>query len=199
MHIHIYSYVIYIHTYIYMYTCMYIYIYTCMYIYMYMYIYIHICIYLYVYKWSWPPQGVFWGYRDKRYGLADLLVMIVHKWTRDCTWQLHVYLCTIITSKPAKPCRLSRYPQNIPLGGSRSISEIPHRTYILTLSHLAVTPVSTSLQYIYIYMYIYTYIHICICVYTQAIRHSYDTPTNKICRRAPRATHEWDRFTNEVV
>jgi len=32
-----------------------------------------------------------------------------------------------------------------------------------------------------------------------AIMHSEDTPTNKVCRRAPRAAHERDQITNEIV
>ena len=31
------------------------------------------------------------------------------------------------------------------------------------------------------------------------IKYSDDTPTNKICRRAPRAAHERDQITNEIA
>jgi len=37
------------------------------------------------------------------------------------------------------------------------------------------------------------------CAWGRAIKHGEDTPTNKICRRAPRAAHERDPGTNEIV
>ena len=43
---------------------------------------------------------------------------------------------------------------------------------------------------IYVYKYVFTHI---------AIKLSDDTPTNKICRRAPRVAHERDRIMNEIV
>jgi len=35
--------------------------------------------------------------------------------------------------------------------------------------------------------------------YIEAIKHGEDMLTNKVCRRAPRAAHERDRLTNEII
>ena len=59
--------------------------------------------------------------------------------------------------------------------------------------------------YMYIYIYIYIYIYMCVYIYIYhsifiyiAIRRGDNTPTNKICRRAPWAAHEQDRITKIV-
>jgi len=57
------------------------------------------------------------------------------------------YLCTIVTSKHDKPCRLSRYPQTTPLGGSRSRTETQHRPYILIRRTCAYLSIRLVCQY----------------------------------------------------
>ena len=125
--VYIYIY-IYTHTY-YIYTYMYIYIYIHTYIYIYVYIYIYIYTYI-VMKWEqgstqwcergvgarWPPR-----WRTCRYGCStpgsQRLAKHATEARQGAARGNPMYLCTFVTSKPFKPCRLSRHSQTTPWGG----------------------------------------------------------------------------------